>query len=223
MKKRARPFTKSSKVTGPVATVLAKVCDGTIQPTPPAFARPVSGTWGEFSFDQADADFLFEPGRLQVHLHGFDWMGNPVFRKMMGKLNMPAEFILEDGSVLNARYTALTANATQFQSDPGRGQMTHTIDLRGWRWTSHEEPFAYVGPVQGARVDDANLAINASGRVSATHLRVEANYDLHIVAPKNELPCWWWIRTASRSTWTASQTTSSPWSSPWEGHSGSTT
>jgi hypothetical protein len=173
------------EISGSVAKLLVGVFDGSVRIAPPQLPRPKSGEWGELTLAEMVAELVYADGSLELLLDGRSWDDQPEFRRMRMRLNDPAKFVLEDGSELHTRLCTWTGRSFRLRTDPPVASFKHTIELVDWHWSSANAPCAWVGLLDGAKVDDANLTILAGHGWSAKHLYVRANYDIYVVTPQS--------------------------------------
>ncbi len=171
-------------ITGPLAALLAGVYDGSIRADVPSFPRPTSAVWGEFEFALTDAELVFEAGLMNLLVRGRALDEDAGFDEMRSRLNDPARLRLEDGSELQTRLCTWTGQSTSIRTNPPHASHTNTIELIDWDWQTLVTPNYWIGPLVGSKIDDSNLTIHSGDSWSARHLRVEANYDVHIVVPE---------------------------------------
>lgn len=189
MKERPRPFGNASRIAGPTGRALLGLCYGGIDVCRPTIPPPVSGTWGDFSFDGGDTELeITDDGDLNLLLVGPNWGRKDGLGKMAGRYNEPSSFKMADGSTLSCRLSAWVGRNMNMNVAEQTARCTHTISLVDWHWTRPVKPNLWVGKPQGVRLEDRNLAIvHESGAWSASHLAVKANYDLYFVKGDDEI------------------------------------
>lgn len=186
---RPRPFGNASRIAGPTGRALLGLCYGGIDVCRPTIPPPVSGTWGDFSFDGGDTELeITDDGDLNLLLVGLHWGRKDGLWKMAGRYNEPSSFKMADGSTLSCRLSAWVGRNMNMNVAEQAARCTHTISLVDWHWTRPVKPNLWVGKPQGVRLEDRNLAIvHQSGAWSARHLAIKANYDIYFVERDKEV------------------------------------
>ncbi|AKT37339.1 uncharacterized protein CMC5_014720 [Chondromyces crocatus] len=103
---------------------------------------------------------------------------------MFGDLNQRAEFALETGDVVEARFVHIRARGTRLDLEHKTLDSTHTLRLDSWTWKPKGTSCMWIGVLEGAQFNVSNLVLHGQGWWSSQHLRLRGEYDLYLVTQR---------------------------------------
>lgn len=142
-------------LTGPAATIAARVALGGLDVPEPDLGRLVRGTWAGRNLHDADtAELAIEgDGSIALAVRGARFVELNEFRSLPG--NRPVEATTSTGR-LDALFGGLRSITF------GAGVET-TLEMDVWSWRSNTKPVAWMATLEGARFSDGNLLARVEG------------------------------------------------------------